>query len=346
MQELVGRLTSLDAEATKTLEVIAYFDALIDGNAHADVLLRGAAILSGCAAGFVAGGRSMRVDASGARSREAPDTHRRPATDGPASTGAGWPSHRFGDGAIVWIERDGPAHANDAMILERFAIALHLALGRMSPSTALRRALETLIDHDSSADARAEAVERLRLDPLARHRVVVVPASSALPGPSLVVGSAAGQVRVAVRTSDAVDVLDRAGIGLAVEPDRLDRSWVSGLTALRLTTAHHAVVEADQLGALLVLAEGADASRETDPDTEAVTALIGSQPRMEELLDAVAGNDSVRAVAREIGLHHSTVQARIAALAAPLGYDVRSPNGRTRLALALAMHRLATNRFA
>ena len=67
MQELVGRLTALDPQATESLKVIAYFDALVDGHANPEVLLRGAAVLSGCAAGVASGTTCIRVDHSGVR---------------------------------------------------------------------------------------------------------------------------------------------------------------------------------------------------------------------------------------------------------------------------------------
>lgn len=41
-----------------------------------------------------------------------------------------------------------------------------------------------------------------------------------------------------------------------------------------------------------------------------------------------------------IGLHHSTVRARLAAAAATLGYDPRTPVGRTRYVLARTLQRL------
>src|SRR6478609_7034590 len=88
MQELVGRLTALDGtdatrllrrqvasgtvsgvewrpllrrvrlnpQASESLKILAYFDALVDGHANPEVLLRGAAVLSGCAAGVASGG--------------------------------------------------------------------------------------------------------------------------------------------------------------------------------------------------------------------------------------------------------------------------------------------------
>ncbi|MCS5723627.1 helix-turn-helix domain-containing protein [Herbiconiux sp. CPCC 203407] len=339
MQELVGRLTALDAEATETLKVIAYFDALVDGHASLHVLVRGAAILSGCATGFVADDRSLRVDAAGMRSTGSVDV---------SDLRSSWPSHGFGDAGLAWIERDGPAHANDGMILERLAIALDIAVERTSPAAASRRALSTLVDPDSSADTRLEAAGRLHLDTTGstRYRVIATPASAAATGPSIVIGSPAGHVRVFVReVSSEPGSYERAGIGIATASDGLDRSSASALTALRLTSRYELVVHADQLGAARVFVETVDDHALEAPDVQALAELIRSQPRAEHLLHAITGTDSLRAVALELGLHHSTVQARVAALGETLGFDIRSPRGRTRLSLALLLHRFSAARF-
>ncbi|TAJ46076.1 MAG: PucR family transcriptional regulator [Herbiconiux sp.] len=335
MQELVGRLTALDAEATETLKVISYFDALVDGRAGVDVLLRGAAVLSGCAAGFSAEGRTHRVDATGIRS---------PGVHGTPERIDGWPTHTFGDDGRAWIEREGAAHANDEMIVERLAIALDIAIDRTSPAAASRRAIETLIDSDSSEEARVAAATRLHLDPSASYRVIATPSSVEHARPSLVIGTAAGAVRVSIQSPADTGDLERAGIGVAARADALDSSWASALVALRLTSAHSPVVDSESLGGLLVLA-AAVGSGPPAPDALAVGALLRAHPQQENLLDVLAENDSLRAVALELGLHHSTVQAKATQIAQALGFDVHSPGGRVRLTLALALHRLATTRL-
>lgn len=328
MQELVGRLTALDAEATETLKVIAYFDALVDGHATIEVLLRGASVLSGCAAGVAAVGIQLRVDASGTRS--------------PAARGD-WPSRGFGDGGVAWIERTGTPHANDEMILERLGIALGIAVDRTSPSAASRRALQTLVDPATTADARAEAARRLHLTPHELYRIVAVPGSAVAPGPSIVMRTDVGSVRVSVRAAHAEEPVDVAGIGTATVPDALAQSWSSALVALRLTSKRAPVVQADELGAVLALAE-LPTSREV-PDVAALTSLLRSHPGTEDLLEAIATTDSLRAAGVEVGLHHSTVQAKTAQFSEGLGFDLRSPQGRVRLSLALALYRLSTTRF-
>src|ERR1700712_660773 len=69
MQELVRRLSALDPDAGAGVKVIAYFDALVEGAASVESFLRGAAVLTGCAAGLADPERRMwmRVDAQGRR---------------------------------------------------------------------------------------------------------------------------------------------------------------------------------------------------------------------------------------------------------------------------------------
>lgn len=335
MQELVGRLTAVDAEATETLKVIAYFDALVNGHATTEVLLRGAAVLSGCAAGQTVGGKTMRVDATGARA---------------AATPGDWPSRSFGDDGIVWIERSGTAHANDEMILERLAIAAGIAYERTSPAAASRRALETIIDEQATAEARSDAAKRLRLDPQSRYRVIASIESK--PGahgdrrPTVVVGTPYGPVRaaLAVHTEEA-PTAGRAGIGIPSTPASLPEAWASALVALRLSSARDPVVDAVDLGALLPLALSADTAAHEMPDVAALSTLISAHPDAEPLLEALAVTESLRAAGVEAGLHHSTVQARAGHYSEALGFDIRSPRGRVRLSLALALHRLRTTRF-
>lgn len=332
MQELVGRLTAVDAEATETLKVIAYFDALINGHATTEVLLRGAAILSGCPAGQSVGGKTMRVDATGARSTAPPGD---------------WPARSFSDGGLAWIERTGAAHANDEMILERLAIALGIAYERTSPAAASRRALETIIDGQASAEARADAAKRLHLDAHTPYRIVATLAadgtSDAGRSPSVVVGTAYGPVRAALGTASSA--WERAGIGIPSTADSLPESWASALIALRLSSAREPVVDAAELGALLALAAAADVTLNDIPDVVALSQLVVVHPGAEVLLEAIAATDSLRAAAGETGLHHSTVQARAGHYSDALGFDIRSPRGRVRLSLAMSVHRLATTRF-
>ncbi|WP_245741376.1 CdaR family protein [Herbiconiux ginsengi] len=376
-------MTALDPEASESLKVIAYFDALVEGHASLEVLLRGAAVLCGCAAGFTSGApaatgstnttatapaasTTMRVDARGQRTH-AGETPAR----SPASASEPWLTHPLPDGGRVWIERTGTPHANDAMVLERLAIGLSISLDRSSPAVQERRALEILLSPDETPDARADAVRRLRLDGVPLVRIAAQPARDSRDDPrGVVVDTAAGRVRArillldegqettstpvgpATDTVKATSATTRTGIGTAAAPLDLAASWASAILALRMTSPREPVLRADDLGVVLLAAEAADAGRATHPDVEAVGAVAtgarGGHDRTTdalEVLDALARTDSVRAAAILAGVHHSTMQARAADLAEALGFDPRTPAGRIRLSDALRLHRLATARF-
>ena len=61
MQELVGRLAQLDPDAGAAVKVIAYFDRLVEGRAGLEPIVRGAAVLAGCAARLVDEDRRVQV---------------------------------------------------------------------------------------------------------------------------------------------------------------------------------------------------------------------------------------------------------------------------------------------
>lgn len=64
-----------------------------------------------------------------------------------------------------------------------------------------------------------------------------------------------------------------------------------------------------------------------------------------QLLRALASGVSQRSLASQAGVHHSTMGERLRKLPGILGYDPLTPSGRTRLDLALMMHRMANARF-
>lgn len=324
MQELVGRLTALDPEASETLKVVSYFDTLVGGGVGLDALLRGAAVLSGTTAGYAAAaGRELRIAPSGERLVPA---------DAAASA---WPHRETSDGSRVWIERSGAPHANDAMVLERLALAVAITTARRS-STA-DAAVEVVVTAGAPAAERAVAASKLRLDASRDVRAIAFhPDAAALtPGPTAVVATPRGLAR-AVLVDGAFHVPPgvRAGVGVSGPADRLPESWASALIALRLSTPREPVVDAAELGALLFVAESADRHEEPHPDAAALAAL---DERSRLVLEAFADAGSVRSAASMLGMHHSSVQARLDALTAQLGYDPRTPAGRTRYALARAL---------
>lgn len=323
MQDLLGRLTALDPDASETLKVVTYFDALVARSVGVESMLRGAAVLSGATVGQRDGRQIVRVRADGVRID-------------PAEPSPSWPIRESGPDAVAWIERDGDAHSNDAMILERLSLALGIIRARRSVGT--ESAVELAISSYAGPEERAAALPRLRLDTNPLRLVASPPDPAPLPRhPSAVVATRHGLTRATIVDAETdvrgawPDTADlRLGLGIAGRGEQLPESWSSALIAVRLTTPSEPVVDAADLGALLLVAELAE-STPMHPDA---AMLAGLDDRSRELLDAVAEEQSVRAAALRLGRHHSSVQERMAALVETLGYDPRTSRGHARYVLA------------
>ncbi|MDF2509263.1 MAG: hypothetical protein K0Q52_3122 [Microbacterium sp.] len=323
MQDLLGRLTALDPDASETLKVVTYFDALVARSVGVESMLRGAAVLSGATVGQRDGRQIVRVRADGVRIDPVEPSH-------------AWPVRESGPGAIAWIEREGAAHTNDAMILERLSLALGIIRARRSMGP--ESAVELAISSYAGADERAAALPRLRLDAKSLRLVASPPDPAPLPQhPSAVVATRHGLTRATIldAETDAVSAWPdagglRLGLGIAGPGELLPRSWASALIAVRLTSPAEPIVDVADLGALLLVAEAAEQGP-LHPDAVALAAL---DDRSRELLDAVAEEQSVRAAALRLGRHHSSVQERLTALIEGLGYDPRTPRGHARYVVA------------
>lgn len=324
MQELVGRLTALDPEASETLKVIAYFDALVLAGASMDALVRGAAALSGTIAGAERRGRVSRRTPDG---KAAPESGTLPRTA----------EHECVDGA-VWLEREGKPHANDDMVVERLALALDLLEARRNPVGDL----EVALDPDRPLDERTTALARLRITPTSRIRVIAsYPDTREPQSPlSIVLPSRYGIVRATLVKSEPETPPSPAGIGLWVSADHAPDSWDSALVALRMTEKKRPVVDATDLGALLVLAHAHDPAAPHDD----VRALARLDERTTQILQVLVEADSLRSAATILGMHHSSLQARQESLTQELGYDPRTIGGRMRYGTAEFLRRLADPR--
>jgi hypothetical protein len=326
-------LAGSDPEASEILRVVNHFDALVAWGATADALLRAAVVLSGCAAGLVTRGTSLRLDDRGDRREAAAIVE-----------GDSWLRRDIVGFGRVWLEREGAPHFDDQLIIDRLALALGVVLGRASIAREDRAPLEILLDPHASPEDRQAAATRLKLDPGRTVRVLATPVDL-VPNPrSVVVPLLAGRVR-ATLDDGTRPAAGRVGVGLATSPTDLPMSWRSATLALRVSGPARPVVVADELGAVLRLLEVADTDPVPHPDAVGVARMVTQDPDILRTLDAVVLTESVRAAAAMAGVHHSTMQRRVIDLADRLGFDPGSAAGRVRLALALHLHRLATSRF-
>lgn len=336
MQELLGRLSSLDPEASLSLRVIACFDELIVGNVNTRALLGAAAALAGCNAGFRQDHppRTLCVTPAG---EVCATSH--------AGEGAGAEAI---EGLTVWLERSGPAHANDAIILERLALAVRIRRAPDRQNLDNRREIVVLMDGTAEEDDRRQAAAHLGLSSQQRYRVVVTPLFASWGNhptvPEDVVPTPYGLLHAMVLPHDTERVeASPSGMGIAARAEDLHRSFRTAIVALRLCDPPGTPsVNADEYGGLIELL----ANTSTDGDLRDVQSLdeVMAQSWGAGTVDALIRSGSVRQAARLGGVHHSTMQARLDSIVEVLGFDPLDGLGRTRLGIAYLVWRLRHSR--
>jgi hypothetical protein len=316
MKDLAVRLEALDADAGAALRVIAYFDSLTESRAGLQAIVRGAAVLAGVAARLDDAERRVHV-------RVTPEGASEPSAEPP---GEGWPRTDIGERAVLALERTGEPGPVDAMILERAAGAARAVLDRTrGRAPAIDPSLvELVVDASAPISVRDVAARKLGLTGPVRAVArptgpVVLAAGGALPG-------------------------GRLGVGPIGPVAALPDSYAAARIALRFAAdggdddPGHMVVTYESLGGLAILASAP--LPDAIPDLDALAHAIATAPWALATLHAFADTPSLRAAATALHLHHSTLQDRIVHLEHTVGWPVRSPSGKLRLQVALALRRL------
>ncbi len=338
MQELLGRIARLDPSASLGLRVIACFDELVVGNVNTRALLAAAASLAACVAGFSQAQppRTVRIGPAGQRA-EGPEPKRRAALSASAS-----------DDLTVWLEREGPAQPNDAIILERLALAVRIRHGRGRRDYDNRRHFGLLVDETLGAEQRCLSATALGLAPEGRYRVIAAPLfavwTARASGPEDVVPTQHGPIHAVIVPENATDIdASPCGIGVATTAAELHHSFRTALVALRLCHPPEVgLVHADEFGGLVtLLADSGDAGPQ--PDLDNLEKIYGHSWGA-STLDAIVKSGSVRQAARDAGVHHSTMQTRVDTISEVLGFDPFDGFGRTRLGAAHLLWRLRHSR--
>lgn len=330
MQELLARLKTLDPNAGLALRIIACFDELVRGSVNLHGLLGAAASLSGCVAGYSGheSARTLRVSPSGEVLKDGTAEKR----VGGLETGA----------MTVWLERDGPAHANDRMILERLALALAVRSGHQAEDP-LRR-LGDLLDADVDVEQRRATAAKLGLAPRLKYRIATLPLFAAWKQHrdllEDVVHTRFGPLHVCVLGAEVKHIdASPCGIGVATSIDDLHRSLATALVSLRLCSAPDVpVVVADDYGGLVDLLAQCAIDRPL-LDVEELESVM-HHPWAAPTLDALLRSASIRDASRIAGVHHSTMQARLETIRDLLSFDPVDGIGRTRIGLAFLAWRV------
>ncbi|MFI6734286.1 helix-turn-helix domain-containing protein [Nonomuraea sp. NPDC050451] len=344
MQGLLLKLSTLDADAESAVRVIAYFDSLLRDHVSVPTLLAATARLAQCPVGLLDA-------ATGRRTRTSP----RGAVDTPAEAPAQVRELSDGLGA-VWMEREGPAHGLDEIVLERYAVAAEVTLER---AAALARSgqdpalVELVLSAETDEAERARALRLLGFAPSAPLQALAIALPDRGPDRGLAAGLRAmgHQVR-ATRIGDTEAVLvattlprdlpegSRVGIGPELPGARAAESWAGARTALRFTGPHDRVMRWSELGALALFADLPEPAVAGLADVRAMERL-GEESLAAVRALCLAG--SVRGAAATVHLHHSSMAARIARAESVLGFSLADAAGRLRAHLALALVRLRAN---
>ncbi len=330
MQELLARLKALDPNASLALRVVACFDELVRGRVNIHGLLGAAASLSGCVAGCFdqESARKTRVSPSGHLLGEGGK--------------AEWNGVLEADGLTVWLEREGTAHVNDAIILERLVLALATRTGRRMEESLPR--LGNLLDAGVDVKQRRETAARFGLVPTQRYRVATLPLFATWnQHPVLledVVSSSFGSLHVCLLRADATRIgASPCGIGVAMSVDNLYRSFATALVSLRLCQLPEVpLVVADDYGGLVEILSQCSLDQPL-LDVEELGNVM-QNPWAARTLDALLRSASVRDASRIADVHHSTMQARIDAIRDLLSFDPTDGIGRTRIGLAFLAWRV------
>ncbi|TXR57001.1 PucR family transcriptional regulator [Quadrisphaera setariae] len=335
MQELLGRLTALDPDASHGLRVIACFDELVLGNVGTRALLSAAAALAGCPAGFQQDHPPLQVRVAGTGDLLPP---------APPPAGV----ERV-DGQVSWLDRDGPPGPHDAIIVERLALALRIRHGRGRAALADRRHMAVLLDATVPVTARREAASALGVRGERRSCVVVAPLFARWTAhpvvPEDVVPSPHGPLHVLV-VPEGVEVVGASPSGTSAPTavDDLPRALRTATTALRLwdegcgSTSH-----VDRFGGLVELLVDLPDEPGSSGDVDRLEAVVAhgwGATTLEALVQAA----SVRQAARLAGVHHKTMTARVEEVTAALGFDPLAGYGRARLGVAWLRWRLRHSR--
>ncbi|MFC4565986.1 PucR family transcriptional regulator [Nocardiopsis mangrovi] len=342
MKNLLMRLSELDTQAGDELRVIGFFDALLQNGARLDRILLETARLAECPVG-------VSVPALGVHQRAGHRGAMMPAGD--AAPGA--LTHRLADGGRVWIERSGPELPLDTMLVERLGLACTIALGGggTDPDPAL---VELALSASAGELERSRALHRLGIAPDRPVQVVVAAGPGAesvrpLGGRRAYLGEVWG-VLVPGPPWPGDDALAGAGalVGVSsrVPAAEAARAWRMARTAVRFAgpgLMWGRVVHWDRLGSFALVAEHVPQSAISgSADVAALDRIAdgASGGPLLATLDAFVASDSLRRTATRLYLHRSSVSARLARAEKELGFPLHTPEGRSRLTLALALRRL------
>lgn len=355
------KLLNVDAAGERALRVVAYFDQLGSNKPDFESVVRATALIADCPAGLQLPDRGLFV-------RFAPEgtmlgTGGRPSVRAPLATDSG-------EGGTVWLERDGDALELDEFIVERFALTASAVIDRERPNTEFELAhgfsdpalAQLLVNERASEAERSRAaqlmglqagssVQLVALEPDADDELEDLPVRlrNQWLRPTYLAELSRHLILLVVVTREPidwapVDLKGRGASGPIVDVLDAPRSWTGAREALRFAGAGASwprLLNADSLGVIQLLGKLDSAVVGAHPDVARIEHVAAAPNGAESILvlDHFLHADSVRAAAREVNYHHSSLQTRVKRIGELIGIDLTSASGRERAALALLLWR-------
>ncbi len=280
----------------------------------------------------------------------------------------------------VSINRDGPAHPLDAVVVDR----LRRALRPVDPLHLADPALvEVVISAKEQPADRGRAIRLLGLDE-ARDLVVLAVSThmpretlrlveSVLPGrySSATIGHTIAVLCQGVAETRALtEVLEQTiaaahpapmatgadrgpwiGIGCSVGVFAASESWRQALRALRFASSTgygRRAIAYERLSVLELLADLAPEQVLANRDIARINEIAATPSGAVEVgaVEAFCVFGSLRRTAEELHVHHSTVAARLAHVAEQMGWDFDDPMDRFMATLVLMVRRISLSAAA
>lgn len=331
------RLAELDTNSAGLVRVIDYFDALIRHGADTAAMMRASAVLADCVVGMDVAGWPGGTSGAGHEARRCdPRGHWSPQPQNPPSSSKDVVIDDVVAGT-VWIERTGTTLPLDDMLVDRMALTAAIILQPRRVLTAAEHTVNLLFPMDDMAVLTSCAA--LKIDPTSALRVLVhnVGADVRIP-PSATAGlsvSVTVDDDVYAVVTDTEDIPESAaymGISLAAPASNVHVLLGTARFARSRASNFHPIVDAVDLGALVLLTADSTVPHSSIPDLARATELRETESGA-ELLDTLrqylrAG--TLRAAADHMHLHHSSVAHRLAKLSHHLGFAVDAVENRAR----------------
>ncbi|MGV0734906.1 PucR family transcriptional regulator [Mycobacterium syngnathidarum] len=214
-------LSELGTDPASVLRLVAQFDAMEEQEVNVDAAVRFAALIAGCPVGVRwPGGTVVRYDASGRLD--------------PIEPGA--PPVPEGDETVVWVQRDGPGHPLDAVLLDRLRRLVVRLAARTgvsgTPHLGDPALLEVVLSAKEHREDRARAIRLLGLDENRPTCVLAASGHSPRETVRLITGElAAPTVRSAV-IGNATAIVCQGSFDMTELSDRLERVIVEQFPAV------------------------------------------------------------------------------------------------------------------